>query len=140
MNVTLFNLEKLGDFQFPFFNRQSVLIVEDDPNDADLLTEALQAEGYKVVRAHSAEEALGILHDNGRRYVFLMVDVGLPRMDGIEFVEKIYVDFPQLKVFLMSGSSSRFLELTAGTAFGSIVKPTTDKYREIVQDIKMRWL
>jgi CheY-like chemotaxis protein len=65
-----------------------ILVVEDDPASARLVEAVLATEGVTVVHvAHSAEEALAVLHDDFIRV--LIVDVVLPEMSGLVLVRRI---------------------------------------------------
>jgi two-component system KDP operon response regulator KdpE len=59
-----------------------VLVVDDEPPIRRFLRTSLTAQGYEVVEADTAKEALGQLARN--RVDVLVLDLGLPDMDGIE--------------------------------------------------------
>jgi CheY-like chemotaxis protein len=65
----------------------SVLVVDDDPDILDALSEILEAEGYGVSRARNGQEALDRL-DAGRPDVILL-DLMMPVMDGWEFSRRM---------------------------------------------------
>ena len=62
----------------------TILLVEDEPDLRELLSETLSHHGAKVCAAASAEEALSAL--DGIRADALVADIGLPGIDGIEMV------------------------------------------------------
>src|SRR5579859_3469732 len=62
----------------------TILLVEDEPDLRELLTETLVHHGAKVCAAASAEEALHAL--DGIRADALVADIGLPGIDGVELV------------------------------------------------------
>lgn len=64
-----------------------ILIVEDDIPLAKGLQQALASSGYAVAHALSGEEALAACHENF--YDLLVLDLGLPGMDGFEFLKKL---------------------------------------------------
>ncbi len=64
-----------------------ILIVEDNKELLQLLTDFLRAEGYTVSGADSGEKALSLYERYGARLVLL--DVNLPGMDGFAVCEKI---------------------------------------------------
>ena len=60
----------------------NVVLVEDDPNIADLVDMYLRNEGYRVYQASSGEAGLEAVRDRSPRLVIL--DVGLPgELDGL---------------------------------------------------------
>jgi two-component system, cell cycle response regulator len=65
----------------------SVLIIEDHPDQRDLLAIVLQREGYKVVTAANGLEALEklALHE----VHIALSDIMMPKMDGFELINKI---------------------------------------------------
>lgn len=66
---------------------QDILIVEDDPEIAQLLCDFLRAEDFSVSVANSGEKALSIFQRYGAKLVVL--DVMLPGMDGFAVCAKI---------------------------------------------------
>lgn len=64
-----------------------ILIVEDNKELLDLLTDFLKAEGYTVITAQDGKKALSLYEQYGARLVLL--DVNLPSMDGFAVCEKI---------------------------------------------------
>jgi two-component system response regulator QseB len=80
--------------------RPAVLAVEDDPRLGSLLTEALE-EQYEVTVVQDAEAASTAVASGG--FDVLVVDRGLPGIDGVEFVRRLR----------HSGNSTPVLMLTA---------------------------
>jgi CheY-like chemotaxis protein len=64
-----------------------VLVVEDEPAAVRLAQAALQGAGYPTVVARSGEEALRLAEERWPAAVVL--DLGLPGMDGFEFLERL---------------------------------------------------
>ena len=64
-----------------------ILIIEDNKELQQLLTDFLRAEGYTVSTAESGEKALSLYEKYGARLVLL--DINLPGMDGFSVCEKI---------------------------------------------------
>lgn len=64
----------------------SILVVEDDADLREVLTEVLAAEGYPVVGTANGAEALEWLA-TGARPALLLLDFWMPRMNGWEFLE-----------------------------------------------------
>ena len=63
-----------------------VLVVEDDPRIARRLTSVLQAAGYAVDREDNGEEAW--FRGDTEDYDAVILDLGLPRMDGLTVLKK----------------------------------------------------
>src|SRR5207248_4722960 len=66
---------------------RTALVVEDDEKSADLIRVQLEAEGFTVLQAASAEAALAIAAQQPLSLITL--DVMLPEMDGWEFLSRI---------------------------------------------------
>ena len=71
-------------------NEMVVLIIEDDIHIKRLISTTLIASGYKVLLAKDGKEA--ILEATTHNPDIILLDLGLPDMDGIEIIEKIRND------------------------------------------------
>ncbi len=98
---------------------QSVLVVEDQPDHRALAERALRRAGLEVHTAISGEEALEKL--NGEDII--LVDYGLPRMNGLEFLDEIRARSGP-PVVLVTGMGSEAIAVGAlkGGAIDYIVK------------------
>ncbi|MCM3122920.1 MULTISPECIES: response regulator transcription factor [unclassified Mesobacillus] len=99
-----------------------ILVVDDDINIQRLVTIHLSQEGYQVIRANDAEEALSLLE---RQNVDLaIVDVMMPGMNGFELT-RILTDDWQIPVILLT-AKGQLSDKEEGFLSGSedyIVKP-----------------
>lgn len=134
MGLFTFNFD-LGKWTLPFFGRKPkvVLVVEDDPETIGLIRRAATSMEYQVESADTAEEALGILHANGRRFVLAMIDVGLPGMGGWELAQQIHDVWPKLRVTVMSGAPESFHSMPKGRSLSVMIKPAN--YGEFFQSL-----
>src|SRR5262249_41392426 len=64
-----------------------ILVVEDDPLLAESLLRALQQQGYRVGHARRGQDADALLRVN--RYDLLLLDIGLPDVDGFEVLRRL---------------------------------------------------
>jgi DNA-binding response OmpR family regulator len=67
--------------------RGTILVVDDEPNIAELIELYLSREGYQVVTADSGEAALRAAAEHRPRLVVL--DIGLPDIDGLEVCRRL---------------------------------------------------
>ncbi|MES3000067.1 MAG: response regulator [Pseudomonadota bacterium] len=89
-------------------------MVEDDPRSADLIRLLLEAEGFTVVCASSAEAALEIAPQRALHLITL--DIRLPGIDGWEFLQRIRESaaLAEVPVVIIAGADERGLALSRG--------------------------
>ena len=93
-----------------------ILIVDDEADAGEILSLRLGRRGMKPAYAPNGEAALAYLKENPVDIVLL--DVKMPGMDGIEVLEHIRRDYPNVSVIMLSGHAdmevaARGLELGA---------------------------
>ena len=69
---------------------ETILIIDDNPQNLKLARVLLQAEGYVAKTAANAEEALALLDSIAPRMI--LMDVQLPGMDGLTLTRKLKAD------------------------------------------------
>jgi DNA-binding response OmpR family regulator len=67
--------------------RGTILVVDDEPNIADLVELYLRRDGYRVVKAGTGDDGIRAVNDHRPRLVVL--DVGLPDLDGLEVCRRL---------------------------------------------------
>ncbi|MDY6964809.1 MAG: response regulator [Halobacteriota archaeon] len=115
---------------------KTILVVEDNPDNLDLVTEILEDEGYIVTGANSAEEGIRLVGEDDVDLV--LMDIGLPDMDGLEATKIIKSD-PNIKdipivaltAYAMKGDREKVLN--AGCD-GYLTKPLEED--ELIKKIK----
>lgn len=85
---------------------RTILIVEDEPAVRHLFQEQFQKEGYRVITAASAEEALAALKT--QRILVLFLDLKLPGMDGVQLCREIKKIQPVCIAYAVTGYASLF--------------------------------
>ncbi|HEY1380845.1 MAG TPA: response regulator [Gemmataceae bacterium] len=97
--------------------RPKALLVEDNPQERELLALFLRSEGLDVDTAGDGCDALDYLKARGRPDVVLL-DMGLPRLDGKATVQEIRKDpaCAGLKIFAVSGHAADEYGLPVGPA------------------------
>lgn len=81
-----------------------ILIVEDEKVVADTLGQILAANGYEIRVVYSAEDAVSLVA--GWRPDVAILDVMLPKMNGIELALVLKHNFPECQSLLFSGQPS----------------------------------
>jgi signal transduction histidine kinase len=82
----------------------SVLLVDDDPSVRLILSEHLRDLGLDVVVAESAEHALALLERNGTATEFVLTDLSMPGMDGLNLLGTIGERWPNIRGAIMTGN------------------------------------
>jgi len=84
----------------------TVLHVDDNPNFSEVVSEFLEREdtAFSIVTATSVEEALTVLHDNSIDCI--VSDYDMPNRDGLDFLELVRDDYPDLPFILFTGKGS----------------------------------
>ena len=90
-------------------NGASVLIVDDEPAILQMLEKVVSGYGYSTKTAASAEEADQWL--SARRFDVVLLDIELPRMNGVEFLSWALAKDPELAVIMLTGLDNPDLAL-----------------------------
>jgi PAS domain S-box-containing protein len=106
---------------------ETILVVEDDGDVRAYFVEVLRDLNYRVLSAHDAVSALGLIDQEDICIDLLLTDVVLPGMNGQQLAEKAQDRRPRLKVLFTTGYTRNAIvhqgRLDAGVAM--IQKPTT---------------
>ena len=94
-----------------------ILVVDDQPQDIELLEAYLVPMGYEIVKAANGEEALGKLSSN--QIDLILLDVTMPGMDGFEVTRRVRGDdkkrlLPIILVTALRESEDRVKGIEAG--------------------------
>jgi signal transduction histidine kinase len=120
---------------------ETVLLVEDDQSVRELSHRVLEYQGYTVLEARNAEEALQLSIRYPKPVHLLLVDVVMPGMNGRALAEELAKTRPDMKTLFMSGYTGNAIArhgvLDPGVAF--IQKPfspaiLTRRVREILDE------
>jgi len=82
-------------------NNEGILVVEDDDNIREVVSDMLTALGYRVSSCRDGQEALATFAE--QPFDLMLVDMIMPKMPGLELVERIRSTNPQTKVLMMTG-------------------------------------
>ena len=78
----------------------SILIIDDDIGIRHLLSESLENEGYETTALVTAEE--GVKYLSKYEPDLILLDLNLPGMHGLEFLEKIFAENINIPVVVLS--------------------------------------
>lgn len=101
----------------------SILIVDDEDSIRRTLREILEYEKYSVEEAVDGDEALSKIRANV--YDLVLLDVKMPKRDGMEVLAIVGEEFPELPVVMISGHGAieTAVEATKLGAFDFVEKP-----------------
>ncbi|MBN2417402.1 sigma-54-dependent Fis family transcriptional regulator [bacterium] len=100
-----------------------ILIVEDNDDLLFTLNQVLKKEGYKLYSAASGEEAVKLI--NNELIDLVLLDLRLPKMNGIEVLQKIKERDPDILVLMMTASTDPkpAIEAMKKGAYDYLMKP-----------------
>ena len=95
-------------------NKYTILVVEDDKPVRTLITTTLKANGYRFIEALTGEEA--ILQATSHNPDVILLDLGLPDMDGVEIIRKVrsWSNVPIIVISARSEDSDKIEALDSG--------------------------
>ena len=132
---------------------KTILLVDDDPRDSDLILEALSENNLanRVITVSDGVEAIEYLRYEGKfksrkpgNPALILLDIKMPRMDGIEVLREIRGDdkLKQLPVVMLS-SSREEPDLKASYELGAnayVVKPVDFKdFMDAIKKVGAFW-
>jgi len=136
-------------------DNRPILLVEDNPDDVELTLRALKKNNIQneVIVAIDGVEALDYLFGRGKfegkdrnqRPVLVLLDLKLPKLDGLEVLKQIRSDeFTKLMPVVILTSSKEESDVIAGYELGAnsyIRKPVDfDQFIEAVRQLGLYWL
>ena len=87
--------------------KQTVLVVDDEPDLRSLVSNVLSEYGYKVIAASSSAKALELIEKMPVLPDLLLTDVVMPGMSGPMLADQLRNRSPQARVLFMSGYDER---------------------------------
>ncbi len=100
-----------------------ILIIDDEKAIRKTLTEILSFEGYKIEEAADGEEGLKKFKE--KTYDVVLCDIKMPKLDGIEFLQKAGESNPDVPIIMISGHGNieTAVEAVKKGAYDYISKP-----------------
>ncbi len=115
-------------------NKQSVLVIDDEPDIRELLEITLMRMNLQVQCAEDYTSATRILRE--QRFDFCLTDMKLPDGDGISLVEHIQRHYPNMPVAVITAHGNMELAIKAmkAGAYDFVSKPVSlDKLRNLIE-------
>ena len=124
-----------------------ILLIEDNPDDEALTRRALQKNNVtnEMVVAHDGQEALDYLFGAGRLPQLILLDLKLPKIDGLEVLRRLRAEertrlLPV--VILTSSNEERDLVTSYSLGANSYVRKPVDfkEFTEAARQLGVYWL
>lgn len=118
-----------------------ILVVDDEEGMREFLGIMLQKEGYQVDMANSGEEAIALVRQ--QRFDLIITDLKMPRMSGLDVLNRIKEMDPEIGVVLITAyaSSETAVDAMKGGAFDYLAKPfDVEEMKEVVRGALRRRL
>jgi PAS domain S-box-containing protein len=90
--------------------RETILLVEDEPAILELTTKLLEKEGYTVLAAGTADNAIRLAREHSCPIHLLLTDVVMPEMNGRDLATRVAALQPGVKSLFMSGYTADIIE------------------------------
>lgn len=122
-----------------------MLVVDDDPDNAEVIRFCLVNYGFLVDAFTNAEEALQKFKSNPESYSLVLSDIWMPSISGIELAKKVKEANPHVRVLILSGSEmiNEFSKVSPSTSIvdGFVQKPIgirelTNKILSLIHEAK----
>jgi CheY-like chemotaxis protein len=96
-----------------------ILLVDDDEQFRNMLSETLRGAGYEVLEAREGAEGLKFYHEHGTDLI--ITDLIMPEKEGLEIIQELRRNDPEVKIIAMSGGGRNgpYDYLKVAKAFGA---------------------
>lgn len=91
---------------------ETILIAEDESGVRKLLILMLESQGYTVLAAEDGEHALELWKEHKEHIDLVLLDMVMPRLNGMEVYQEIWRDAPMQKTLFSSGYSADVVKKT----------------------------
>ena len=89
--------------------RETILVVEDEPEILNLTKRMLEKQGYHVLTAGTPGEAIRLAEEHAGEIHLLMTDVVMPEMNGRDLAKRMISFYPNIRRLFMSGYTANVI-------------------------------
>lgn len=113
---------------------ESILVIDDDPANALLCKKLLEMQGYHVIAASKALDALNFFHTED--FDLMLTDIRMPDMDGFALIEEVRRLDPEIGILIMTGygTMDNAIQALHSGADGLILKPI-EKLEDLIESV-----
>lgn len=83
--------------------REIVLVVDDEPTIRRFARRVLTEHDFEVLEADNGAQALEVIHTSGGRLHVVVSDIVMPKLNGVQLLQRLSITHPELPIILMSG-------------------------------------
>jgi CheY-like chemotaxis protein len=110
-----------------------ILLVDDHKMGLAARRSVLEELGYRITSANSATEALEHIADGP--FDLLVTDYRMPRMNGIELIQKLRKNTPELPVILLSGVADALGLTEENTGANIVIQKSANEVSHLVRAV-----
>ncbi|NWF97340.1 MAG: response regulator, partial [Nitrospirae bacterium] len=109
---------------------ETILFAEDSPDVRESTVHLLKEFGYRVIEAYDGEDAIEKFKLNKDEIQLVILDIVMPKKNGMEVYEEIKKEVPEVKVIFTSGYSEDVIskKLVAEKGYEIIQKPLSPSH------------
>jgi two-component system OmpR family response regulator len=96
--------------------QEKILVVDDEPGIRDLICDALNMSNFKTYQSPDGLSALSSIRRD--RFDLLILDINMPKLDGLSLLEKIRNEGSETPAILLSARGER-LDINQGLKIGA---------------------
>ncbi|MBT3604013.1 MAG: response regulator [Candidatus Latescibacteria bacterium] len=102
---------------------KKILIVDDEPDIAEVLGDRLEAEGYEIRIVHRAKACYAAVVEDAPDLI--LMDIQMPEISGMEALVEMKTHHPQIPILMVSASTTQTVaqEAINRGAVGFLLKP-----------------
>lgn len=99
----------------------TIVIVEDDEDEATLLRDLLERRGYRVISVTTGLQCLELV--GSERVDLVITGIQMPGISGVELCRALHARDPRVLVIVLSGAAASVVGTERDFAFGFMMKP-----------------
>jgi DNA-binding response OmpR family regulator len=116
--------------------RETILIVDDEQSVRRIFCRALRGQGYRILEASNAEEAMRVAGESGEPISLLLTDVVMPGANGLDLYRQLEPRIPGLRVLYISGYGEEEIARHGMLETGALVVSKPVSMRELSRKVR----
>ncbi len=92
-------------------NKLCILVVDDEVKMVRAISDLLRAKGFEVLTAYDGEEALNVYYEKNTKIDLIILDVMMPKINGMEVLEDIRMEKELVPIIMLSAKGEEYDQL-----------------------------